>query len=279
MVAMLDTLKLMLKGGIIGIAFVIPGVSGGTLAVVLGIYEDLIEAISNFFSDKKKREAYFYFLLKVLSGAALVALLFILIMDYLLTYYEIYTYLFFIGAIAGSIPSIYKSHSDMKLNKASLITFLLAVVLIISIDLSFSKPAGEVLKTTSFSFDLGKGIILLISGILSGGSMIVPGISGSFILVLMGQYHVVIRIFKTMDLLPIGFFLTGILLGIWVFAKIINVLLKKYPKETFYFILGLVIASLYSIFPGIPPTILGKIAGICILMFAGYISLKLGDRS
>ena len=109
--------------------------------------------------------------------------------------------------------------------------------------------------------------------------MIVPGISGSFILVLMGQYHVVIRIFKTMDLLPIGFFLTGILLGIWVFAKIINVLLKKYPKETFYFILGLVIASLYSIFPGIPPTILGKIAGICILMFAGYISLKLGDRS
>mgnify|MGYP001368893864 CR=1 FL=1 len=276
---MLDTLKLMLKGGVIGIAFVIPGVSGGTLAVVLGIYEDLIEAISNFFSNKKKRETYFYFLLKVLSGAALVALLFILIMDYLLTYYEIYTYLFFIGAIAGSIPSIYKSHSDMKLNKASVITFLLAVLLIVSIDLSFSKPAGEVLKTTSFSFDFGKGLILFISGILSGGSMIVPGISGSFILVLMGQYHVVIRIFKTMDLLPIGFFLTGILLGIWVFAKIINVLLKKYPKETFYFILGLVIASLYSIFPGIPPTILGKIAGICILMFAGYISLKLGDRS
>jgi putative membrane protein len=109
--------------------------------------------------------------------------------------------------------------------------------------------------------------------------MIVPGISGSFILVLMGQYHVVIRIFKTMDFIPIGFFLTGILIGIWVFAKIINILLKNFPKETFYFILGLVIASLYSIFPGIPPTIFGKIAGVFILISAGLISLKLGDRS
>jgi putative membrane protein len=269
----------MIKGGIIGIAFVIPGVSGGTLAVVLGIYQNMIEAISNFFSDREKRIEYFWFLFKVLSGAAIVALLFILIMDFLLTYYEVYTYLFFIGAIAGSIPSIYRTHPDMKLNVASVITFLIAIALIIVMELSFSKPVSDTINLTSFNFDMGKGIMLLISGILAGGSMIVPGVSGSFILVLLGQYHVVIRILKTIDYVPIIFFMTGILIGIWVFAKIIDVLLKRYPKETFYFILGLVIASLFSIFPGIPSTITGKLIGVVIVIFGGYISLKLGDRT
>jgi putative membrane protein len=278
MVGMLDTIKLMVKGGIIGIAFVIPGVSGGTLAVVLGIYQDLIEAISNFFTNSEKRKTYFWFLFKVLLGAAAIALLFILVMDFLLTYYEIYTYLFFIGAIAGSIPAIYRTHPDMKLTVASVITFILAIALIVVIELSFSKPASDAVKLSSFSFDLGNGVMLLVSGMLAGGSMIVPGISGSFILVLLGQYHVVIRIFKTVDYVPIIFFLFGILLGIWVFAKIIDILLKRYPKETFYFILGLVIASLFSIFPGIPTAITGKLIGVVVLIVAGYLSLKLGDR-
>jgi putative membrane protein len=278
MVGMLDTIKLMVKGGIIGIAFVIPGVSGGTLAVVLGIYQDLIEAISNFFTNSEKRKTYFWFLFKVLLGAAAIALLFILVMDFLLTYYEIYTYLFFIGAIAGSIPAIYRTHPDMKLTVASVITFILAIALIVVIELSFSKPASDAVKLSSFSFDLGSGVMLLVSGMLAGGSMIVPGISGSFILVLLGQYHVVIRIFKTVDYVPIIFFLFGILLGIWVFAKIIDILLKRYPKETFYFILGLVIASLFSIFPGIPTAITGKLIGVVVLIVAGYLSLKLGDR-
>ena len=275
---MLDTIKLMVKGGIIGIAFVIPGVSGGTLAVVLGIYENLIEAISDFFTNKEKRKIYFWFLFKVLLGAVIIALLFILIMDFLLTYYEIYTYLFFIGAIAGSIPAVYRTHPDMKLNPVSVVTFLLAIILIVAVEVSFSKPASDAIKLASFEFSLGKGIILLISGILAGGSMIVPGVSGSFILVLLGQYHVVIKIIKTVDIIPIAFFFTGILLGIWLFAKIIDILLKKYPKETFYFILGLVIASLFAIFPGVPPTITGKLIGVAILVLAGYISLKVGDR-
>ena len=77
----------------------------------------------------------------------------------------------------------------------------------------------------------------------------------------------------------IGIFLIGILLGIWLFARVINILLKKFPKETFYFILGLVVASLYAIFPEIPPTISGKVIGLLIILFAGFISLKLGERN
>ena len=107
---------LMLKGGAIGIANIIPGVSGGTLAVVLGIYEYLIESISNIATDKEKRKEYLLFIVKVAIGAVVVVFLTATLMKFLLENYNIYTNLAFAGLIAGSIPSIYKSHKDMNLN-------------------------------------------------------------------------------------------------------------------------------------------------------------------
>lgn len=276
---MRDILKLMIKGGFIGIANIIPGVSGGTMAVVLGIYEDLIEAIGNFITRKEKRKEYLLFLLKVFVGAGISIVIFSWLMDYLLTYYESFTYLFFIGLIAGSIPAIYKTHPNMELNVASAITFLAGFGLVIFLSVSVPEQHVDGTKVVVSSTNLWKSGILFFAGILSGGSMIVPGISGSFILVLLGQYHTVIRAVKNFNIVRLLFLGAGIAIGIWVFAKLMDILLKKYPKETFYFILGLVCASLYPIFPTLPELLYQKMIAFSIALIAAAVSYKLGEIS
>jgi putative membrane protein len=270
-----DTFKLMAKGGVIGIANIIPGVSGGTMAVVMGIYEPLIEAIGNFFSNREKRKTYLLFLLKVLVGAGVSVLILSWVMDYLLTYYEAYTYLFFIGLIAGSIPSIYRTHPEMKLSVASVIAFAAGMALILGMFYSFPENL-QVKESGPVSLNFQKAFMLFVSGVLSGGSMIMPGVSGSFILVLLGQYHLVIKAVKHLDVIPLFFLGMGIALGIWVFAKLIDFFLKNFPKETMYFILGLLFSSLIPIFPGIPSGIVALLLSVAITIGGVWISLRLG---
>lgn len=273
-----DKISLMLKGGVIGVANIIPGVSGGTMAVVLGIYEKLIEAIGNLATDKEKRKDYIIFLGIVGMGAAAAIVILSWLMDFLLTDYPIYTYLFFIGLIAGSIPSIYKTHDDMDINGSSILTFLLGMATILAFVFLFLEV--EKSKDINFEYQLtAAGIgLLFLSGILAGGSMIVPGISGSFILVLLGQYRVIIKAIKEFDVLLIGIVAAGAGAGIWGFAKLIDFLLKRYPKQTMYFILGLVVASLYPIFPGLPEG--GGATALAILIgISGFaVAFLLGAR-
>ncbi len=243
---------LILKGGAIGVANIIPGVSGGTIAVVLGIYEYLIEAISNFLTDKEKRKEYIIFLIKIAIGAVLIIFLSAKLMKFLLENYFIYTNLAFIGLIAGSIPSIYKSHDEMKPSTAAVLSFLLGAGIILLFELAFPNVEKKEAVNVAFTLNFQAAILLVIAGFFAGGSMIVPGISGSFIMLLMGQYYIVTSCVADREVVPLLIVGVGIILGIFIFAKIINVMLKKFPKETFYFILGLVIASLYSIYPGMP---------------------------
>lgn len=267
---------LIIKGGAIGVANIIPGVSGGTIAVVLGIYEYLIEAISNFLTNKEKRREYVIFLVKIAIGAILIIFLSAKLMKFLLENYYIYTNLAFVGLIAGSIPSIYKSHHEMKLNTASIISFLIGAAIILIFEFAFPNVEKKEGIEIAFNLNFQAGLLLIIAGFFAGGSMIVPGISGSFIMLLMGQYYIVTSCVADRELLPLGFVGIGIILGILIFAKIISILLKKYPKETFYFILGLVIASLYSIYPGMPGEIGKFFLAIVITVICFMISFIIG---
>ena len=106
--------------------------------------------------------------------------------------------------------------------------------------------------------------------------MIVPGISGSFVMVLLGQYHTVIRAIRHLDIVRIGAVGLGALLGVWAFAKLISVLLERYPRRTFFFILGLVVASLVPIFPGFPPGAGATLLAILVALVGAAVSLALG---
>lgn len=276
---MKNDLLLILKGGAIGVANIIPGVSGGTIAVVLGIYAYLIESISNFLTNRDKRKEYLIFLIKVAIGALIVIFLSAKLMTYLLENHRIYTYLAFVGLIAGSIPSIYKSHIEMKLNLVSVVTFLIGAGIILFFEFAFPHVEKKEGVEVVFNLTLNSAILLGIVGFFAGGSMIVPGISGSFIMLLMGQYYIVTSSIAQRNVVPLGIVGVGIILGIIVFAKVISVLLKKFPKETFYFILGLVIASLYSLYPGIPGETMPMLIALAITIGCFVTSYLIGRIS
>ena len=267
---------LILKGGAIGVANIIPGVSGGTIAVVLGIYEYLIEAISNFITNKERRKEYIVFLVKIAIGALAIIFLSAKLMKFLLENYFIYTNLAFVGLIAGSIPSIYKTHHEMKPSTASIVSFLFGAAIILMFEFAFPGVEKKEAIDVAFTLNFNAAILLMLAGFFAGGSMIVPGISGSFIMLLMGQYYVVTSCVADRIVSPLLIVGVGIVLGIFIFAKIINILLEKFPKETFYFILGLVIASLYSIYPGMPGNGIEIIIALVITIVCFMISFIIG---
>lgn len=254
---------LFIKGMVIGMANIIPGVSGGTLAVVLGIYGKLIEAISNFFSKPEKRKAYAIFLATVFLGAGSAIMLLANLMTYLLANHYQLTVFAFMGLIAGGIPAIWLAHPDMKTNGSRLASFIIgaAIVIIPSILDIETQETAAANSSAVLEFSLAGYGGLLFAGFMAGGGMIVPGISGSFILVLMGQYAVILSAVERFAVVPLMFVAVGTATGILVFSKIIETALKKSPAGTYYFILGLVTASLWVIFPGMPSSVTTALAG------------------
>lgn len=279
----MKNLYLILKGMTIGIANVIPGVSGGTFAFIFGIYDKLTEAIGNFFTDKERRKEYFFFLIQVVGGAVLGILIFAKLLGFLLEYSQVtrqITYAFFIGLIGGSIPFIVKSHNDMKPNIKRVVILLVGMVLIILTIIFNQEKGGEVLNHTNPL----RLVWLFLCGLFSGGSMIVPGFSGSALLVSLGEYETVVTTYlgdiKTY-IVPIIVFSLGAASGIVVFAKIVEICFKKFKSGTLYFILGLIAASLIQIVTktssGFNTSIIALL-GVVIALGAGFFLAYLTSR-
>lgn len=275
-----------------GVANIIPGVSGGTIAVVFGIYADLMNALSNVLTDRKNRKSYIIFLLILFFGALISILTFAKALSWAFNHYELMTIYFFMGLILGSIPVVVKAHHDMKFNGSRMVGFLLGISMVIILA-QFQNTS----TTVASDFDYGKVnfltyVYLIICGILSASAMIIPGISGSFILILLGVYRVVLdSVSGVTDIIThqtyndealvkvfiIGSLAIGIVIGILGFAKLINWAFKHYPSVTLYFIIGLLLGSLYQIYPGYELSWNGF--GAVILFTAGIlISLKFGKQ-
>lgn len=239
---MRETLVLILKGIIIGIGKIIPGVSGGMLAISLNVYDKSIEAISNFFKDIKSNTL---FLTKLGLGIIIAIVLFSKIINYSLTYYYLPTMLFFIGLIIGGIPSIIKE-TKKEVNLKNINLSLIAIIFILGI--------GFLSKIFSFNkVDDSHFFILIIMGIIEALTMIIPGISGTAILMMLGYYNLIIEAFSNLTvptlfmdsitiLIPFGI---GIILGVICLVKVINLFLNKYRIKSYYLILGFVISSIF----------------------------------
>lgn len=228
-------------GVIIGVANIIPGVSGGTMAVVLNIYDKLIDSVSNFRKDFKKS---IMFLLPIGIGAVLGIVAFSKLIEFLLTNYPLATNFFFIGLILGSIPMIFKRATEDRFRPSSLVPFLLFLIGMLVLS-SFSDGAmsGEVVSQLS----AGIFIKLLVCSAIAAAAMILPGVSGSMVMVILGTYNTVLTAISSMNILmlvPVGI---GVLIGIVGGAKVIDLCLKKFPQATFFAILGLILGSIYPL--------------------------------
>ncbi len=283
-----NMLKNLIKGMMIGIANIIPGVSGGTLAVSMGIYDKLIHCITHIISEFKES---IKFLLPIFAGAgvALIALTFVI--QALFDYYPIPTNLLFIGLIIGGLPPVIDKVKDHSVTIGQIVAGILFFTLVVGMALLGSDGSKEV----SLDVNILTIIKLLFVGIIAAATMIVPGVSGSMVLLILGYYQPITRqitLFCTalvafdmqglidsfLILFPFGI---GVIIGILGIAKIIEIIFAKYPVHAYYAIIGLIAASPIAIlvcsdFSSFSIGML--IAGIIALIVGFGIAVNLGEK-
>ncbi|MEO9475702.1 MAG: DUF368 domain-containing protein [Cyclobacteriaceae bacterium] len=235
-----------LKGVAMGAANVIPGVSGGTIAFITGIYERLINSLKSFdlgalrlllAGDWKTftLKTDLYFLLSILLGVALSILTFAKVLEWSFANYEIYTLAFFFGLIIASILGVGKQISSFSVGNMT--SLLIGVA--IAAGIAFLPPAEP---NASF-------VYLLVCGAVAVSSMILPGLSGSYILLLMGNYVLVIGAISALEiniLLPIAI---GCIVGLLLFAQLLSYLFRNFKDITISLLTGFVAGSLAIIWP------------------------------
>lgn len=284
----MNMFKNIIKGMMIGIANIMPGVSGGTLAVSMGIYDKLIHCITHILSEFKESMK---FLLPIFAGAgiALVALTFVI--EALFQYYPIPTNLLFIGLIVGGLPPVVTKVKSHKLSFGHILAGLLFFALVVG--MAMMGDYGN--RQVTLNLGIVPMIKLVLVGIIAAATMIIPGVSGSMVLLILGYYQPIIQQITafctaviTLDmagilhgiaiLLPFGI---GVLIGILGIAKIIEIIFEKYPVYAYCAIIGLIAASPIAIlvcsnFAGFSVSVLL----ISIVTFAaGFgIAIKIGDK-
>lgn len=239
----MDFVVNIIKGAIIGIANIIPGVSGGTMALTLNVYDKLINAVGNFFKDFKKN---FFFLLPFGIGAGLGIIIFSSIIKYSLEHYNMIVNFLFIGLILGSVPLIYKNATSEKFKISSIISFLIALSLMVILSFLSVNDTSIIKNLNLFNF-----IKLFICSLIAASAMILPGISGSLVLMILGCYTSVLTAITDLNIVILIPVFLGVICGVIIGAKIIDLCLKKFKQATYFAILGLILGSLIPIIKNI----------------------------
>lgn len=270
---------LFLIGILIGTAMIIPGVSGSVIAVIFGVYDKSITALTNLFKNFKKNIIYLFVLG---SGILTGAVWFSNVMMFLYEKCEIVTKLSFVGLILGGVPYLIKeikSKDNQKINfLALLLTFLLSVLF-----WYISQNILNINFNVESSSYLVKFLLLFLSGIIYSIGKIIPGVSGSFLLIIIGMYefvlslisnpiHMAVRNFN--KVVP---FLLGFILGIIILLKLVNNLLEKKFSLTYSIIIGFVLGSVWAL---VPKFNFSKeyVIGIIIMIFSFTLSYKLSKK-
>jgi putative membrane protein len=256
-------LSLFFKGAGMGAANVIPGVSGGTIALITGIFEKLIHSIKSFdfdavrllFAGKFKmfsNHVNLDFLIAVFAGIAVSIISLAKLLDYLFNNYSVYVWAYFFGLILASIYSVGKTISNWNYS----VILSMATGTAIAVLISVLTPAVE---NDNF-------IYLVLCGIVAICSMILPGLSGSFVLVLMGNYKLVminaVSNFRLEILIPV---FLGAVFGLLAFSRFLSWIYRKFRNQTIALLTGFILGSLSILWPWQRPVMLADVDGTPIL--------------
>ena len=234
------------RGFFMGISDLIPGISGGTIAFILGIYDELLASISGFFSRNWRQ--HIGFLLPLGIGIGLTLLLFSRVIEYLLKNYHGPTQYFFLGLIIGVLPFLTKQIGVKKNFKFGHYVLVLLVGAALA-SMAFINPSdGTVITSLTSSNVIG----LFLAGWAGSMAMLLPGVSGSFVLLLLGVYSTAIGALSNLNLPIIAVIGTGVIVGFIVSSKAISYLLAHFTYLTFAIIIGLILGSVFVVYPGIP---------------------------
>ncbi|MDI9419043.1 MAG: DUF368 domain-containing protein [Firmicutes bacterium] len=256
-----DSFYLVLVGMVIGSGMIIPGVSGGVMAVVFGIYEQIIDVVArpwrNLWANLK-------FTVPLVLGALVSVFVLSNVLSYLLTYYPVLVKYLFIGLLAGSIPALVKVANERGFNRHYLGTFLVGLLLML-IPLIV---AAKVQTLTDASTVTGlSGWQSVLSGILLAAGTVVPGVSSSFLLIFTGTYEVLLNAVADLQilvLLPTGI---SAVISAFLISRVTSYLLRRFYGWTYYGLLGVVAGSIIVVFPGLPR---GFWEGLLALMLLAF---------
>ncbi|KAB2952175.1 DUF368 domain-containing protein [Heliorestis acidaminivorans] len=249
------------RGFVMGISDLIPGVSGGTIALVLGIYQSLINAINGIFTKEWKK--HLLFLIPLGLGIGLALLTVSHLMKWLMTAYPKPTFYFFLGLIIGIIPTLLKEVRYKETFRSHHYLLLgLAALAVAGTTLIREDNLGAIITDLSF-FDY---ILLFFSGWLASSAMILPGVSGSFIFLLLGVYPTVIHALSVLHIPIIITVIMGIGIGLILTSKIIHYLFIHYKIATYAVMIGFVVGSIFVVFPGLSSDIF-----IIFLSFSAFL--------
>ncbi|HDA6677548.1 TPA: DUF368 domain-containing protein [Staphylococcus aureus] len=267
-----------LKGFAMGTSDLVPGVSGGTIALLLGIYNQFISSISGIFS--RRFWPSFTFLIPIIIGMLLAMGSLSNLFNYLLSQHHIPTMFFFGGLIIGIAPYLLKI-SNYKTSFTTkhymMVIAGIAILIVITLMNNGDKHAGETLTLSTSLI-----IKYFIAGMCASSAMLLPGISGSFMLLVFGVYGTVMLAISEVVklnftglpiLLAVGF---GVLAGFIISSKIIQYFLTHHKLMTFALIIGFVVGSLFAVFPGLPTNIVMWFVSLVVFIIGFIVSLTLG---
>lgn len=237
----MSRLGVILCGFITGSVMAVPGISGGSAAMVIGVYDDLLRAVSRCFSEPRRNIP---LLLRFALGGILGLFLMAGAISWLLTTpAEVPVRFLFLGAVAGGIPAIFRKAGVRRLNASGLVLILsgaAAVLLLASFPEGLFTPGERGFANMALQFT---------GGVLLAAALVLPGISASHFLYMLGIYDAVMEKLSTLDLIPLLPLAAGTVLGIFLTARLIETLFQRHQAGTFLVILGFMLASLRELIP------------------------------
>ena len=280
-------IKNVLKGMLIGVANIIPGVSGGTMMVSMGIYDKLIHSLTHLFKEFKESMK---FLIPIFigMGIALVGLSFII--EPAFEHFPLQTSCLFIGLIVGGLPAMWQKVKGKGMKISYMIPFLVFFAVVVGLAAMGEKEGNA----ADLPFSLWSVIKLFVVGIIASATMVIPGVSGSMMLLLLGYYNPIVGAIKDFVTALVSFDIQGILsgcgvlvpagigivAGVFAIAKLIEVIFEKFPLQAYWAIIGLIVASPIAVLLMAQlGTITAASVAVSVVTFAvGFvIAMKLGD--
>lgn len=285
---MKDFIVNILKGMVVGLANIIPGVSGGTMMVSMGIYDKLILLLTHFVKKFKEAMA---LLIPLVIGMLIAIAVLSKVITKMFDAIPLQTTLLFIGLIIGGLPVIFSRVKGKTIGVMQILAFSVFFVLVVG--LALIGEGGN--KTADVTLNLENIIKLFLAGCLAAATMVIPGVSGSMVMMIIGYYTVILGAIsglldslKAMDipgilngcgiLVPFGI---GVVVGIVAVAKLIEFILKKYSSVAYWGIIGLIVGSPFAILimmEGAKYTLFNLGTGVLMLAVGFLVAMKLGKE-
>ncbi len=245
-------LVLVLKGMVYGITHILPGLGGGLVLILLGVYEPFVDALGNLFLRRDRWKEYIPFLAFLGLGMGIAIVGFARLASFLMDNYPAATMFFFMGLMLGTIPSVLRIHADMKPSPKRIFALLAGLLVVVGVrNLERLGIHGALAASPN---SLGGFAYTTVSAFFGGCASVTPGLDGSYVLMLTGTYEPIINALSALSDLQFqwGVLLglaIGAILGVMLWSKAVDTAIKRAPSVTYYVVLGLIGGSLYGLWP------------------------------